>query len=263
MTEPTKPSLERSVSRLRTVRIGRTEVDALTYAESLAEIARLVESPGVRQHAVVNASKVVAAQRDDTLVGALEACDLVNADGMSVVWASRLLGTPVPERVTGIDLMFALFGVAAERGWPVYLLGAREHVVATVVERLGEMHPGLTIAGARNGYWESHEEADIVQAVRESGARLLFVAMPSPKKELWVARHRDDLGVDLVMGVGGSFDVLAGVTRRAPKWMQNGGLEWFYRFVQEPRRMWRRYLVGNAAFAAIVLRQRLAATRTR
>ncbi len=241
----------------RTVRIGRTQVDALTFSESLEVMAQLVQTPGVSQHAVVNAGKVVAAEDDATLVKALDECDLVNADGMSVVWAARLLGTPLPERVTGIDLMHSLFAVAAQRGWPVYLLGARQHVVDTVVAKLAVLHPDLVVAGARNGYWGPDDEEAVVTAVRNSGARILFVAMPSPKKELWVARHRSDLGVGLVMGVGGSFDVLAGVTRRAPGWMQNAGLEWFYRLVQEPRRMWRRYLVGNSRFVALVLRQRL------
>lgn len=240
----------------RKMQMGRTTVDALTFAESLDMLEQLIEQPGVSQHAVVNAAKVVAAQDDDDLVAALNACDLVNADGMSVVWASRLVGDPVPERVTGIDLMMALLERAAERGWPVYLLGARQEVVEEVERRLHSRWPGLVVAGARNGYWSLDEESDVVTGVRNSGARILFVAMGSPKKELWVATHRPDLGVNLVMGVGGSFDVVAGRTKRAPGWMQAWGLEWFYRFVQEPRRMWRRYLVGNAKFIAIALQQR-------
>lgn len=246
----------------RTAHIGRTTIDVLTFEETLDLLEQLVEDEGVSQHAVVNAAKVVAAENDDMVVAALEECDIVNADGMSVVWAGRLLGQPLPGRVTGIDLMWALFERSADRGWPVYLLGARQHVVQKVELRLRSRWPDLVVAGARNGYWHVADEGLVVENVRRSGARILFVAMPSPKKELWVAQHRHSLGVSLVMGVGGSFDVIAGVTRRAPAWMQSAGLEWFYRFVQEPRRMWRRYLVGNTRFVAIIMRQRHAGRAT-
>lgn len=239
----------------REVVVGRANIDCLTFAETMDALSVLIETPGVHQQAVVNAGKVVAAQTDDDLLAALDACDIVNADGMSVVWASRLLGTPLPERVTGIDLMYALFQCAAERGWGVYLLGALPNVVATVATTVQLAYPGLRIAGARDGYWTGAEDNEVVDAVRASGARLLFVAMPSPRKEHWVARHRAKLGVNLVMGVGGSFDVIAGVTRRAPLWMQRSGLEWVFRFIQEPQRMWRRYLVGNAQFVGIIARQ--------
>lgn len=240
---------------VREVVVGRANIDCLTFAETVDVLSTLIETPGVHQQAVVNAGKVVAAQTDDDLLASLDACDVVNADGMSVVWASRLLGTPLPERVTGIDLMYALLQRAAQRGWGVYLLGARPEVVAAAATTLECTYSGLRIAGARDGYWAGAEDGEVIKAVRASGARLLFVAMPSPRKEHWVARHRTELGVNLVMGVGGSFDVVAGVTKRAPLWMQRSGLEWLFRFAQEPQRMWKRYLVGNARFMGIIARQ--------
>ncbi|KGN34567.1 UDP-N-acetyl-D-mannosamine transferase [Knoellia sinensis KCTC 19936] len=233
----------------------------MTMEQTLEAVQELVASPGVSQHVVINAAKVAEAERNSALRDAILSCDLINADGMSVVWASRLLGTPLPERVTGIDLMTALFERAETQGWPVYLLGAEDAVIHEVVDRLRVRYPELPIAGFRNGYWSPDQEPEVVSAVALADAKLLFVAMPSPRKELFVARHRQDLNVGLVVGVGGSFDVLAGVTKRAPDVLQRAGLEWLFRLVQEPRRMWKRYLVGNTKFIGIVARQRLSSRR--
>jgi N-acetylglucosaminyldiphosphoundecaprenol N-acetyl-beta-D-mannosaminyltransferase len=230
-------------------------LDLLNTEETLDRIEEMVGSNGVHQHVVLNAAKVVQAQHDDDLRAAIEACDVVNADGMSVVWAGRLLGVPVPERVAGIDLMEELLARAALRGWPVYLLGAREEVVSKVATIERQRHPGLIVAGYRNGYWRPEQEDDVVEAVVMARPKLLFVAMPSPKKEHFLARHKETLRVPFVMGVGGSFDVVAGTTSRAPRWMQVTGTEWVYRLIQEPRRMARRYAVGNTKFILLVLRR--------
>jgi len=230
-------------------------VDALTIESTTAAVEAFVRAGGVHQHVVLNASKVVQAQKDSALRSAIEGCDLVSADGMSVVWAGRLLGVPIPERVTGIDLMERLFSKAAEHAWPVYLLGARQEVVERVVAIESQRHARLRIAGYRNGYWAPADEGSIVADIAAAAPTLLFVAMPSPAKEEFIARHRDALRIPFVMGVGGSFDVVSGTTRRAPLWMQRAGLEWFYRLKQEPRRMARRYIVGNARFIALVTRE--------
>lgn len=235
------------------IRLMGLPLDPLTMEETVASVERMVVGGGVHQHVVLNASKVVQAQSDDILRDAIESCDLINADGMSVVWAGRLLRRHVPERVAGIDLMERLLARAAERGWPVYLLGARQEVVERVAQIEQERHQGLAIAGSRNGYWSPHEEAAVVAEVAAARPKLLFVAMPSPKKEQFLARHRAVLEVPFVMGVGGSFDVVAGLTARAPAWMQRLGLEWLYRLKQEPRRMARRYAVGNTRFVMLLL----------
>jgi N-acetylglucosaminyldiphosphoundecaprenol N-acetyl-beta-D-mannosaminyltransferase len=229
-------------------------LDLLNTEETLDRIEELVASNDVHQHVVLNAAKVVQAQHDDGLRAAIEACDVVNADGMSVVWAGRLLGVPVPERVAGVDLMEELLARAALRRWPVYLLGAREEVVTKVATVEQQRHPGLVVAGYRNGYWTPEQEDDVVRAVALARPKVLFVAMPSPQKEHFLARHKETLRVPFVMGVGGSFDVVAGVTSRAPRWMQATGIEWVYRLIQEPRRMARRYAVGNTKFILLVLR---------
>lgn len=227
--------------------------------ETVDAMSRLLESGVGGQHVVINASKVVLMHDDLRLREIVADSVLVNADGQSVVWAGRLLGVPFPERVTGIDLMFRLLALCETRGWPVYLLGATDEVLAAVQARVCRDYPRLAIAGAHNGYFD--DDAAVAQSVASSGARLLLVAMPSPRKEYFVAEQHDALGAVLAMGVGGSFDVYAGKARRAPLWMQRAGMEWLYRLSQEPGRMWRRYLVGNARFLALTARERFSARR--
>ena len=172
------------------------------------------------------------------------------------MWAAKKLGVPVTERVAGIDLFLNLVKLAAEKGYKIYLFGAKEEVVQRIKHIFKEQYPSLQIVGTRNGYFTEADEPAIVNAMAASGADMLFVAFSSPKKEYWVHKYIHDLNIPFVMGVGGSFDVVAGVTDRAPKWMQDHGLEWFYRFIQEPRRMWKRYVIGNAQFIAYTYKAR-------
>lgn len=225
-----------------------------TMEETLAEIERALVERRFTQHTVVNVAKIVNAQRDEELAQAIAHADIVNVDGMGVVWAARLLGDTVPERVAGIDLFEALLGVAERGGYSVYLLGATEEVLDRTIAVIGARHPALRIAGAHHGYFGADEEP-VVDAIAGSGAHLLFVAMSSPQKERFIDRWGARLGVAFVMGVGGSFDVVAGKTRRAPLWMQRTGLEWAFRVAQEPRRMWRRYLSTNARFVWMVVEE--------
>lgn len=223
-------------------------VDNLSMAETLDRVASFITDGRPHQHVVVNADKVVKAARDPALRDIIARCDLVNADGMPVVWASWLLGRPLKERVTGIDLYFELLARAEARGWRVYFLGAREEVVSRVVDIARVRWPNLVIAGARNGYWSADEEASVVDAIADARADILFVAISSPAKERFLAKHQAHMRVPFAMGVGGTFDVMVGKTQRAPRWMQRTGFEWFYRFLQEPRRMFRRYFIDDMAF---------------
>ena len=175
-------------------------------------------------------------------------CPLINADGASVVWAAKKLGVPLKERVTGIDLFENLIKLANDKGYKIYLFGAKEEVVVKLKNMFEEQYPKLQIVGYRNGYFTEADEPEIVKDMAESGADMMFVAFSSPKKEYWVNKYLKQLNIPFVMGVGGSFDVMTGVTNRAPIWMQNHGLEWFYRFIQEPRRLWKRYIIGNWQF---------------
>jgi N-acetylglucosaminyldiphosphoundecaprenol N-acetyl-beta-D-mannosaminyltransferase len=166
-----------------------------------------------------------------------------------------VLGQPLPERVTGIDLMHAVLERAGERGYGVYILGAQAEVLERAVRELSERYPSLRLVGARHGYFQPDEEAGIVEGIRATAPDVLFVALETPAKELFLARHRDRLRVPFVMGVGGAVDILGGVRRRAPRWMQRLGLEWAYRLAQDPRRLAGRYVVGNTRFTWLVVRE--------
>lgn len=167
------------------------------------------------------------------------------------MWAAKKLGVPLKERVTGIDLFQRLVELSDKKGYKIYLFGAKEEVVTKVKKIFEDKYPNIQIVGYKNGYFTEKDEPEIVKNMAESGADMMFVAFSSPKKEYWVNKYLKQLNIPFVMGVGGSFDVVAGVTDRAPLWMQKHGLEWFYRFIQEPRRMWKRYIVGNAKFVAL------------
>lgn len=250
------PSLPFSTSIIAGIPVAN-----LTEDEAVRRIDKLISEGGSHYGAVVNAAKVVAANRDEELKRALLEADFVTADGMSVVWASRLLGQTLKERVTGIDLFERLVGHAAQRGWSIYFLGAREESVHGTVELFSRKYPALRIAGYHNGYFEASEQQSLCEAIRLSSADLLFVAMGSPKQEHWIASNVARTGVRFALGVGGSFDHLSGRSRRAPRWMRRSGLEWLHRLLHEPRRLWRRYLIGNSAFIWLVLRHRFRVRR--
>jgi N-acetylglucosaminyldiphosphoundecaprenol N-acetyl-beta-D-mannosaminyltransferase len=237
--------------------IAGVAVDNVSEDEALALIDEFVERGGPHYMVVVNASKLVAASRDERLRRIIERADLVTADGMSVVWASRLLGRPLKERVTGIDIFERLVGHAARRGLSVYFLGAKDESVNGVVRRFRGLHPSLRVAGFRNGYFSARESERVAAQISESGADLLFVAMGSPAQEYLISSILAHTGARFALGVGGSFDHLSGLARRAPGWMRRAGLEWLYRLAQEPRRLWKRYLVGNSLFVWLVLKQLL------
>ena len=228
-------------------------VDALTMAETVRRVEEIVQASEPVQHCALNAAGVVALRDDARLLDIVRECGLVSADGQALVWASHLLGQPVPERVAGPDLFLALIGLAEARGWPVYLMGATPQVLEKTCVVLSERHPKLRIAGCQDGYFSDDESDVIAEDIRGSGARMLFVAMPTPKKEYWISEHLSSLGVPFCMGVGGTYDIVSGVVRRAPTWVQRAGLEWAYRLYREPSRMWRRYVIGNTRFIGIVM----------
>jgi N-acetylglucosaminyldiphosphoundecaprenol N-acetyl-beta-D-mannosaminyltransferase len=232
-------------------------IDALTLEETVAQVERSIDARTTCQHVSINAAKLVKFQSDEVLREAIEGCELITADGQSVVWASRVLGQSLPERVTGIDLMHALFDAARLRGHRVYLLGAREEVLERAATEVESSYPGVSIVGRHHGYFGRDEEPELVASIAEARPDMLFVALETPAKELFLARNRERLGIPFVMGVGGAFDVLAGLRRRAPEWMRSSGLEWLYRLVQDPRRLARRYAIGNSQFIWLVARERL------
>jgi len=231
-------------------------IDALTLDESVDRCMAAVAEWQPIEVGVVNAAKIIRMREDRRLHDAVAGADLVLADGQSVVWASRFLGAPLPERVAGIDLFTGLLAAAERAGRSVYLLGATREVLAGTVAEVRRRHPRLVIAGARDGYFADGEAGTVADEIRASGADLLFLGMTSPKKELFCARYGERTGALVIHGVGGSFDVLAGLVRRAPRGWQRLGLEWLYRMLQEPRRLGPRYLETNVKFISLTLTSR-------
>ncbi len=250
-------SVERPVShpiaqRKRVSLLG-CPVDQLSLEETVDAVNALIATRQPHQHCVVNAGKFVLMHRDSILKEIVQNCGLINADGQSVVWALKLLGTPVPSRVTGIDLMERLFAEAHTKRYRVFFLGSKQDVLDSVLEGIKRNFPHLVVAGSHDGYFHESEETSLVEKINAASTDILFVAMGSPKKEYWLGKYTKQLKVPFCMGVGGSFDVVAGKVKRAPDWMQHSGLEWFFRWIQEPIRLWRRYWIDNFVFVYLVL----------
>ena len=216
-------------------------VDPVTYDHVLDIMATWIDQGGPHQIATVNPEFVMAAQRDARFRQTLNSADLCVADGVGLLWAARILGQRLPERVTGSDLVPLVAREAAARGWRVYLLGAAPGVADATAAILVNENPALRVAGSFSGSPSAADSPAIVASVRHARPDVLFVAYGAPAQDLWIAEHGAELGVPVMMGVGGAFDHIAGVQRRAPAWIQRVQLEWFYRLVTQPWR-WRRQL---------------------
>lgn len=227
-------------------------VHDLSMQETLDLAIEAMRSRQPMLHAVINVAKLVNMGKNAELRTDVASADIVNFDGMGVLWGARLLGVGAQERVPGIDLMANLIARCESEGFRPYLFGAEQHVLEAMVVEMRRRHPRLDIAGMRNGYFSPEEEPEIVAAINASRADCLFVALPTPHKERFLKRHREVLTPGFVMGVGGSFDVYGNKVRRAPKVMQAVGLEWLFRIMQEPRRLWRRYYETNTAYAVLL-----------
>jgi len=231
------------------------ELDPLTMDQTVERCLAAVREDRQLEIGVVNAAKLVNMRRDPRLAEAVAGCDLVVADGQAVVWAGRVLRARLPERVAGIDLFLRLLAEAESNSMSVYFLGAKEEVLEEMLLRVADRFPGLKVAGSRNGYFDDSQQESIADDIARSGAHMLFLGMTSPKKEIFTAAYGARTGARVVHGVGGSFDILAGVTKRAPESWQRWGMEWLYRALQEPRRLGRRYLTTNAAFLLMTARE--------
>ena len=236
-------------------RVLDCELDRVTMADALDRVAHAIDSRTYCQHVAINAAKLVALHHDAGLRELVNRCELVTADGQAVLWASRMLGDPVPARVTGIDLMHALFRRAEERGWRVYVLGARHEVLSAALQAIRRQHPGLRIVGWRDGYFRPVEDRAVAESIGATGAQLLFVAISSPRKEHFLCTYGRATGTHFAMGVGGAIDIVAGQRRRAPVLWQELGLEWLFRLLQEPHRLFRRYTTTNLRFVVLVLHE--------
>ena len=241
----------------RKVRIGALDVDPVTLDGALKRIAELVDHGNGGAVFTPNVDHVVKSEKHLAFRQAYSRADLCLADGMPIVWASRLLGTPLPEKVSGSDLVLPLAQLAADRGWRVYLLGGRPGVAAEAGEKMAR-ELGVRVVGSDapnidpdGGSDEAEQTLDRIQTARPD---LVLVALGAPKQELWIDRSGRHIAPAVAIAVGGSLDFFTGRVRRAPPWMSRAGLEWLFRLTQEPRRMWRRYLIEDPRFVAIVVR---------
>lgn len=228
-------------------------VDIVTMAETIDQVKSAVRTRQRLHHVALNVAKLVNMRGDADLASDIKSSDLIGIDGMGILLAARLMGLPARERVTGIDLMGEVLELCAREGFRPYFLGASKSVVNAAAAAISARLPSIEFAGIRDGYFQAHEEEQLVAEIRASKADCLFVGMPTPKKERFLAAHREELQVPFIMGVGGAFDILAGRIRRAPSQWQRFGMEWLFRVYQEPRRMWWRYLKTNTIFAGLLL----------
>lgn len=229
-------------------------VDVVRLSEAVAKVEGYIASGELHQGVGVNLDQFLKMHNDPEFKQMVIEADLITADGHPIVWTSWLWGTPLPERVPGIDLFEALLPVSAEKGYKIFMLGAKEESMQAAAEAYLKRFPGLQIAGRRNGYFADEDEPEIVEAINACGADMLFIAITSPKKEAFVERNREQLNVKFVLGVGGAFDIAAGLTTRAPVWMRRVGVEWVWRLSQEPKRMWPR-VRDNFGFVRVIAKE--------
>ena len=239
------------------VNILGIRVDAITMAEALNQVETFICERQPRLVATANAEMVMLAQEDQLLSGILNSADLVLADGAGVVWAAKRLGTGVPERVAGFDLTQELLARAAISGYRIFWLGAAPGIAETAAQNASQRYPGLITVGIHDGYFAS-EDRTIIQMVRETRPDILLCALGVPKQEKWLREHLAQLQVPVSIGIGGTFDVMAGKAKRAPVWMQRAGLEWSYRLIRQPSR-----LIRMLALPKFALRVLLASWTTR
>jgi N-acetylglucosaminyldiphosphoundecaprenol N-acetyl-beta-D-mannosaminyltransferase len=234
-------------------------VVAATPAEAVQMCEAAIRTRRPLQVGVLNAAKIVNASKNADLCQALRTCDVIFADGQAVVWASRILRRPLPERVAGIDLFENLLALANQKRYSVYLLGATTGVLQGVIRVVRSRYPNVRIVGSRDGYFNASEAPLVAADIAACKPDMLFVAITSPKKETFIAAYGHLMNVPVTHGVGGSFDIMAGLIKRAPKLWQELGMEWAFRVVQEPYRMFMRYLRTNLVFIYMVVRDAIRA----
>jgi exopolysaccharide biosynthesis WecB/TagA/CpsF family protein len=244
-------------SQLPSLTILGVRVACLSRAQALEELSRLHGAGTSSAVAFVNAHTLNLASRDSRLREALNRAALVLNDGAGLSLAARMQGARFPDNLNGTDLTPELLTLAAERGWSVFLLGARPGIAEKAAAELKERHPGLAVAGVQDGYFPLDKVQEVKATIRASGASVLVVAMGNPLQEIWLDEHLEETGCRLGVGVGAFLDFAAGVVPRAPAWIRRAGIEWVYRLSQEPRRMWRRYVAGNPAFVLRLLMDRM------
>ena len=236
------------------IKVLGINIDPLTMRETVDTVEQYVLGKRALHLMGVNADKINQCHTDEKIKKIVNDSGIINADGASVVLASKFLGTPVPERVAGIDLMQSLLELSNNKGYSVYFFGAKEEVLQDMLKAFKNDYPNLIVVGHRNGYFSADDEQDIQEDIRKKNPDFVFVGITSPKKEYIIQKFMANGVNSVFMGVGGSFDVLSGHIQRAPLWMQKSNLEWLFRVANEPKRLFKRYFVGNVTFIRKVLK---------
>lgn len=224
-------------NRLESVPIHGLHVHRIDMADTLETIDGFIRQGDPHHVITLDASMCVIARQDAELRQIAGNAELVTPDGAGILWACRRLGSPLIERVSGVEIVERLCALSAEKGYRLFFFGAAPGVAADAAERMRERYPACQIVGTRDGFFTSGEEAEVAASIKQARPDVLFVALGIPKQEKWIARHRADLGIPVLIGVGGSFDVHSGRVKRAPKWIQRLNLEWLYRLAKNPRKI--------------------------
>lgn len=238
------------------IKIQGTIIDVLTMNQTVELVNKYVLKKVPLHLMGVNADKLNEVQRNEYMKQIVNSCGVVNADGASVVLASKFLNRPLPERVAGIDLMLKLISLSEKNGYSIFLLGAKQQVVEDTKKVLQEKYAKLNICGIHNGYFKEQDWQCISEIIKDKKPDLVFVGITSPIKEYLIEYLQNDGNNCVFMGVGGSFDVISGKIPRAPKWMQRLNLEWLFRVIQEPKRLFKRYLFGNLLFIKNIIKEK-------
>ena len=247
---------EKILGQNERIQILNTTIDVLNVKQTIELVEKYVETKTPLHLMGVNADKINEVNENELMKRIVNSCGIINADGASVVLASKYLNKPLPERVAGIDLMQDLVSVSEKKGYSIYLLGAKQEVVEKTRDVLLERYPKINIKGIHNGYFKEEEWPNISKILKKEKPDFVFVGITSPTKEYLIEFLQNDGNDCVFMGVGGSFDVISGNIPRAPKWMQKMNLEWLFRVIQEPKRLFKRYFVGNRKFIKAVKREK-------
>ncbi len=256
MADWTPAKQEKVLGKNPRITILNTTIDVLNVRDTIALVEEYVKQKEPLHLMGVNADKINELNENERLKQIVNSCGIINADGQSVISACKYLKMPLPERVAGIDLMMDLVELSEKKGYSIYLLGAKQEIVIQTAEVLKKKYSNLIIKGVRNGYFNEAEWFQVSEEIKALEPDFVFVGITSPKKEYLIEYLQNEGNRSVFMGVGGSFDVISGTIPRAPKWMQKIGLEWLFRVLQEPKRLFRRYFKGNIIFICAVIKEK-------
>jgi N-acetylglucosaminyldiphosphoundecaprenol N-acetyl-beta-D-mannosaminyltransferase len=237
------------------IEIFGIKIVSLTYRELISHIEEFIQEKNTRRIVLLNPHLFLVAKKFSDYMKYIKYSDLVVADGIGIVLTCLLLSGRIVRKITGTDFMPILAKTGAEKGWRFYFLGAKPGVAEKAAENFKKMFPNFNVVGIQHGYFPIDEEKKVVEKIKKAKPDILIVCLGAYKQEMFIEKYQKEIGVPVAFGNGAAFDFWAGEVKRAPRWMQNIGLEWFWRLIQEPKRLWKRYLIGNTIFIFLVIEE--------